>query len=65
MADLYDEIETTVDTDPLKLRDALYAVLAVCRNAEEMSDGQRREWCAPTPMAIRRAIAETLGVDCG
>lgn len=42
-ADLYDEVETALDTDPLKLRDALHAVLALCRHVDEMPDSQRRE----------------------
>lgn len=62
---------TTIRTDEpamhgmncaIRYAEALKDVLDLCDEAEAMPEDQRREWCAPTPLAIRRRIARTLGV---
>lgn len=55
MTEINDRIETALDTDPLKLRDALDAVLARCSAMELDFEGK--------PSFVGRAIAEQIRSD--
>ena len=68
MSDLYRRIETALDTDPLKLRDALAEVLALHRS-EPGPDGEPvcwkcrgrgNDWPDEWPCGTVRAIEEAL-----
>lgn len=65
---LCDAVDLAVDTDPLKLRDALWAVLAIERTDRRFvraDDPETTQWMVGHDAAlddVRKAIASALGV---
>jgi hypothetical protein len=65
LADRIDEYATHVVGVATRYAEAIKHLLDLCDTADAMTAEQRREFGAPTTLAIRRVIAEQLGVDGG
>ena len=58
-------IDDAVDTDPLRLRDALFAALRAIDGEADAPIRPGVPWCPPQMLRVyvHQAIAETLGVS--
>jgi hypothetical protein len=63
MTDLSEAVELAVDTDPLKLRDALDKVLALCTGMETDFEGKPSHYGKAIAESFRQAVADGLKVE--